>query len=111
MDISKGLRPLAISGTRTIEPGRAFIKLPAAKRIGAPETGAEISWFVELTAAGACDTLVSAADDEEQATAFVVLFVCIVEAAGVATTADGIEADASLNSCPGTTVNNKTSLP
>lgn len=40
----KYLLPLAIvSGTRTIEPGRALISAPAANGIGAAETGADTS--------------------------------------------------------------------
>lgn len=52
------------SGTRTIEPGRALIKVPT-NGIGAPEIGAEISEFVVFTAADA--TFVSATDEDEQA--------------------------------------------
>lgn len=51
------LLPFAmVSGTRTIEPGRAFIKLPAANGNGADtETGADPSWLLD----DACDAFVS----------------------------------------------------
>lgn len=56
------LLPL-LSGTRTIEPGRALIMVPAANGIDAAETGgADVSWLFEYDDAatdGPCDALES----------------------------------------------------
>lgn len=73
----KNIRPFAISGTRTIEPGRAFIKLPAAKGAADTDAATAASWFTEQTVGDACDTVVSAMDCAHELVA--VLVVCVVE--------------------------------
>lgn len=86
MCLSKYLLPLAIvSGTRTIEPGRALINAPAANGIGATETGADASWLFEYDADD------DAADDPCDAFESVLTVLACVLAVAVLTLCCGIE--------------------
>lgn len=99
----KYLLPLAIvSGTRTIEPGRALSKAPAANAIGATEAaGADTSWLFEYDADDATD------DPCDAFESVLTVLTCVVVAAAVLTLCCGIEAPAaagaSFSSWPGTT--------
>lgn len=97
----KYLLPLAIvSGTRTIEPGRALISAPAANGIGAAETGADTSWLYDAE---------DAADEPCDAFESVLTVLACVVVAAVLTLCCGIDAaaaaGASFSSWPGTTKN------
>lgn len=90
-----------VSGTRTIEPGRALIKVPAVNGIGATETGADTSWLFEYDADDPCDAFVSVLPVLacEQLLIAILAFCCCIKVPAVA--------GASFNSWPGTTEHNK----
>lgn len=91
-----------VSGTRTIDPGRAFIKAPAANGIGATETGADTSWLFENDADDAAD------DPCDAFESVLAVLVCADVLVAALTFCCGIDVPAvaagvSFNSWPGTT--------